>query len=247
MLVRGLLAMAFMAVCGPVWAQQNIDWYKSLPKGCKVGWVKGAPVEGPVVDITWNGPCPKGIAHGRGTFEILEQLSDRRRAWTGEGDFVNGLLNGGAFFVNQVNGRERAEGHFRDGQLNGRGVITTLGGKYDGEFVDGKLNGWGVFEQEDTNKKGRKSTWHYEGEWQNGERTGRGIEVIAVSGCSAQWRYEGEFRNGHYNGRGTLKAADGRTYSGVWQKGELGNVGTRLHFDDPNYKLLPTVQNVCGF
>ncbi len=248
MLLRGLLAMTFMAACCPAWAQGSIEWLKAAPKGCKVGWFNPHPQASRIVSAIWNGPCPQGVARGHGTFEIDEKFEEaygnRRLTWTGEGDLDNGLLNGGAF---AVAGENRMEGHFRDGLLNGRGITTELSGTwryhYDGEFAHGKENGWGVQNVEE-DLKGRKWTLHYEGQWQDGARSGRGKELETVSGCSTQVRYEGEWRDGKFNGRGTLNAADGRTYTGVWQDNRMGDIGTALAFGAP--KRLPELRDVCG-
>ncbi len=173
----------------------------------------------------WTGACRNGSAQGRGTFEMVvkfqmdEDAIPEFKTWKGEGEFVDGRLNGRGFLVH---GNMRVEGEFRNGLLNGRGIEQSSRGRREGEFRDGLLNGWGV---EDYKEEigGRQWTRRYEGEFRAGQRNGKGLIQESISGCSSTLRYEGELKDNLYDGRGTLNAPNGRTYTGVWQRGDLGD------------------------
>jgi hypothetical protein len=91
------------------------------------------PLPQPGESITWDGACVNKLASGKG---VLRWLQDG---------------------VEQ----ERDEGSWRQGRLNGQGVIVFASGAYfEGNFVDDRPNGYGLYVDDD----GR----HYNGLWKNG-------------------------------------------------------------------------------
>jgi hypothetical protein len=83
---------------------------------------------------------------------------------------------------------------------------------YEGEFNEkNKFEGKGVYLN--SNDLGK-----YDGEWKNGRRDGRGIEInYPTTGCTN--RYDGEWKNGQKNGRGIEISYSTRginKYEGEW-------------------------------
>ena len=98
-----------------------------------------------------------------------------------QGEFRDGKMNGqGVMFFPD---RKRYEGEFRDDHRTGHGVSTLLDGtRYEGEFTDGWLNGHGIATMADGSR--------YEGGFSHGKRNGHGIETTPDG-----QRHEGEFRD----------------------------------------------------
>ena len=129
--------------------------------------------------ITWSGRCQNGMAQGPGVVE-----------W-----FVDGQPYG------------RDEGEYRDGKMNGRGVLTWVNGaRFEGEFRDDMKNGPGVWKS----SKGDR----FEGVYLDDLRTGHGVEIFANGN-----RFEGEYRGGKSNGRGVYTLASGEVFDGLWTNG----------------------------
>ena len=73
-----------------------------------------------------------------------------------------------------------------------------------------------------TTPKGQK----YIGEFQNGERTGKGSYIYPHG-----LKYEGDFVNGRYNGQGTLSQPDGSKYVGTFLNDVANGDGTDFGMD----------------
>lgn len=256
MWLRGLLAMMFMALWSPVWAQPAGNWLVDQSTKCKLWWPNEAtsPNESYAYSaVRWTGSCKNGMAAGHGTFEfaVTWRYSDRApvsSAQSGEGDFVAGKFTGKGFTSrrNSKSGHvSRREGEFRDGFLNGRGIEVSESAesfdRFEGEYRDGKRNGWGV----DNNEEWKSSTrdhayfFRYEGEYRDGEENGRGVYVRGRKGCHYQIKYEGEYRDGRMNGRGTMTTKDGRPHSGMFENGNL--VGTSIGI----FELVADIDQSC--
>ncbi len=221
--------------------------------GCKFWWPQDTPSQ--IVSFRWNGACSKGLAAGHGAFEAIERSRVRGghldgsetvtvydTKWTGEGEAMGGKLNARAFMT--TNSGYRVEGEYRDGVLNGRGYFTTndafVKGRYEGEFKNGKPEGTGVLdEQEFLFKDGPPLIVHYVGEWKDGKQI-KGLLIQTMPGCFAEERYDGEMTDGKFNGRGTLRAADGKVYSGVWNMDRINVGGREISRSD-----ITPIGNVC--
>lgn len=139
------------------------------------------PEPSPNESIKWSGACSNNIATGNGT--------------------VQWYLNGKPSL--------RHEGNFREGKLNGKGVITDVNeNRIEGDFVNGKRTGKGIIK------------WHngdrYEGDFVDGKLAGKGV-FIAISGD----RYEGSWVDSRQEGYGELKLKSGRVDRGIWAAGKL--------------------------
>jgi hypothetical protein len=224
---------------GVAWAQAEGTWLVDARSKCKFWWPP-EPYDAESFTYSaprWGGACRNGLASGHGTFEFavvwrLPDQSQRSYTQSGEVDFVDGKFSGKGFTSRRgPSSVSRYEGEFRDGLLNGKGIeigeTATSLGRYEGGFLNGKKNGWGIDNHESWQGKTRDRAdyFRFEGEWRDGQLNGPGVYVRGTKGCSAEMRYEGEFVNGRWNGRGTLKAL-GKTYTGVWSDGQLGNVST---------------------
>ena len=156
----------------------------------------------PNESITWSGACSNGVAHGRGVLQWFQNGKPRDR---NEGEYRDGRMNGRA--VSTSPSGNRYEGEYRDGKPNGYGIFTTANGlRYEGEWRDGSQNGRGT----STSKNGDR----YEGEWRDGKRSGQGVNLMANGN-----RYAGEFLDSRAHGLGTLVAPDGDVYKGTWTNG----------------------------
>jgi hypothetical protein len=237
-----ILTFALTLALAPVaaLAQPAGSWVTDATGRCKFWWPAPPPASVPysIQSMKWNGACSNGMASGRGTFEFVKKYQEATpdETWKGEGDFAAGRLTGRGFMGADLGkgNSTRLEGEFRDGVLNGRGIVTyvsrpatitngTPGGssRSEAEYRDGKRNGWGVEDAEYT-YPGVTVLHHYEGEFRNDKHEGRGIMVDSARGCSRQLRYEGQWKDGHREGPGTQKTFDGRTYTGVFHDGEFG-------------------------
>src|SRR5690242_1390743 len=122
------------------------EYFTDSKSRCKLWWPTKEPYydEGKIVatytilSVKWTGTCGKGMAQGRGTFEVAEKYvyeGEKPRVTTsrGEGEFVDGKLTGRGFYVDTYDteaGSLRTEGEFRDGVLNGKGFTVGDGPTY---------------------------------------------------------------------------------------------------------------------
>ncbi len=238
------IALALFALGGSAWAQAAGTFFTDAKSRCKLWWPAKEPyyddgkiaATWTILSVKWIGTCAKGIAQGRGTFEVVEKFlpegsEPQITTFRGEGDFVDGKLSGRGFYVGTYDkspGIRRVEGEFRDGVLNGRGFesyeSSDSKSRFEVTFRDGKADGWGV-RTSDYVYNGRRRWYRVEGDYRDGKLNGRGIRGQGQVGCKAEERYEGEFKDDRFHGRGTLTAYDGKVYTGVWQEFELGGKG----------------------
>lgn len=116
-------------------------------------------------------------------------------------------------------------GLFMESKLNGKGIEVDKDGKeiYKGNFVNGVREGFGEYRQ-----KGSL----YEGEFRNGEITGKG-KIVFDSGDV----YEGEFMNGKFNGKGCYKwKKNGHEYIGDYLNGVFHGKGKYLWSENEWYE-----------
>ncbi len=90
----------------------------------------------------------------------------------------------------------------------GKETINWLGGKYQGDTVQGIPHGKGRLLFPNGTK--------YEGGWAEGKPDGRGIVIYQSGGA-----YKGNFKAGKKDGFGIYRSPDGKTTSGLWQKGNF--------------------------
>ena len=146
-----------------------------------------------------------------------------------EGNFINGELNGWCRFINSKG--VCYEGLFISGLLNGKGEIIKIDQNrrrhiYKGDIVNFKKEGKGkektslhTYEGEFKNdlKHGKGKIYYnnngdfYEGDFTNGEITGKGHYV-----WNNKHSYIGDFECGKMHGKGVYKWADGNEYEGEY-------------------------------
>lgn len=131
----------------------------------------------------------------------------------------------------------RYEGNFRDGKIQGEGIlyfsdgnkyignwvnqyregkgkmIFTSGDVYRGEFKHGRINGKGIMDFVSGDK--------YEGNWSNDLQHGNGNYFYSNGD-----RYEGEFYAGKFQGKGSMFYKDGSKYVGDWKSNQKDGKGT---------------------
>lgn len=87
--------------------------------------------------------------------------------------------------------------------------------KYNGHIASCMRHGDGSYDYPGASYK-------YHGDWVYGVKNGKNGK-FALPGL---FTYEGEFLNGEITGKGSRKWADGRVYSGEWLNGEMHGTGT---------------------
>jgi hypothetical protein len=234
----------------------------SLPDRDTVSWTgpvnaKGLP-DGRGILVSheqiFDGFCRNGVRHGRG-----------RNVWT-----KNGQVYTGEWVADSRCGRgthtwpdgRTVTGHWNDGHLHGRVFFTWPdGATYDGDTAYGQKQGKGThtwadgrvysgqyvcgYEHGTGSLTEAKQASKYRGQFQMGNRHGRGIQFWPTKTYEGEWMdneihgtgrllwhstgasYEGEFHRGHYHGYGCYKSG-GKTYMGQWKGGDKEGVGKYL-------------------
>ena len=183
-----------------------------------------------------------GKKHGEGTY-IWEGIGEVT------GKFENDQLPSYGKFLQYDEFEYIGEMKNRDGQFNGKGVQINLvtKDKLEGEFKNGALNGYGVLIQNDGST--------FKCNWKNSLKHGKGTLVNAfffrsgeengeefiVDGGPLSGEYKddlpiGEFywemtsgrkyvgeinKNGVFHGKGILTHPDGSMEKGIWENGKL--------------------------
>jgi len=83
-----------------------------------------------------------------------------------EGCFLDGVAQGLGQLVEPARNAQ-CSGNWKDGKMDGMGVVTTPDGTYTGEMLEGKASGFGTYKSNDGTI--------FEGNWLNGLRHGRGV------------------------------------------------------------------------
>ena len=143
-----------------------------------------------------------GVRHGHGR----EYTADGLRTLVYEGEFRDGVAHGaGRRYVAYRSGALVYEGRFVAGEMQGEGRVYFTAAErgreqegdvdvhYVGGFDRGARDGWGVSFYRDT-----RQPW-YVGQWQGGERYGRGVQYFVHGGIE----YDGEFARDRFDGVGT--------------------------------------------
>lgn len=177
------------------------SWYSDNKNGCQVWWSASPD---PLGQLTWNGACRNGKAHGVGTIEWIDTESPVlvKVAVSFRGTLVNGKLNGPGVwrqiltFKNVIH-RETREGSWVDGMMSGPGRYVRLS-----EFLDGSF-----------------ATDRYHGDFKSDLYSGTGRrEILKIqTGGAREWTTEeGEFQRGSLTGQGIRtwlrQAAAGETF-----------------------------------
>ena len=124
-------------------------------------------------------------------------------------------------------------GQVKDGQFNGKGVLTyKTGAKYQGEFVNSKRHGQGITTQLNGNS--------FEGGYLNNMRHGKGtLKWISGAQIETEWEngqrifllkdsysWTGEWKNYIPDGYGLYTEVNGSTFTGTFQNGIKTGLGT---------------------
>jgi hypothetical protein len=110
------------------------------------------------------------------------------------------------------------EGDSVDGLKHGRGTMYYMGGdRYEGEWVHGMEHGYGSkdFAIKDRDSEGGT----YVGEFRKGVFHGQG-KCKYTAGVMAGTSYDGEWANGERSGKGMITYPSGKVYKGEWENGE---------------------------
>lgn len=130
-----------------------------------------------------------------------------------EGLWSNGLRHGEGK-MSYAN-KSVYEGRWFYGMRHYEGVLTYANhASYHGQWDFDKQQGRGMYKDLD-------SGYHYEGEWKNGLKHGKGVEK------TKEGRYEGEWKDNMRHGQGTEVLSCGTIYEGRWKENKKHGVGTK--------------------
>ena len=167
-----------------------------------------------------------------------------------EGNFINGELNGWCRYIS--NKAICYEGLFIDGILNGKGEIIKINENrkkyiYKGNIKNFKKDGDGTEKTNEFFYEGQflndikhgqgkiifynNTSESYEGEFKNGEITGKGFYI-----WKNKHTYLGEFFCGKMHGKGLYKWPDGNVYEGDYIYGVKEGYGKFIWADGRIYK-----------
>jgi len=119
------------------------------------------------------------------------------------GEFRRNLMHGNGTYV--WSNKTQYRGSFLDNQVTGIGKYQWANKSfYEGEVLNGLRHGRGQF---------LGSKFSYEGMWQFGKRSGKGLAYYNAERTSY---YDGEWQEGMRHGYGVLQYKSGNTYSGEW-------------------------------
>lgn len=116
------------------------------------------------------------------------------------GEFTNAVFQGEGTYL-WANKKLRYKGQFREGKLNGYGVLHAQNGIYEGEFKSGLMHGTGLMVFYNGDK--------YSGEFSNSQMTGYGCYTLAD-----ETKMIGHFQDGVCNKHAKKIYPDGRMYVG---------------------------------
>ena len=145
-----------------------------------------------------------------------------------EGNFKKGELNGWCRYIS--NNGICYEGLFIDGILNGKGEIITINENrkkyiYKGDIKNFKKEGKGIE---------KTSEFNYEGEFLNDLKHGKG-KIIFINNNNSE-SYEGEFKNGEITGKGFYVWKNKHTYFGDFLCGKMHGKGIYKWPDGNQYE-----------
>jgi hypothetical protein len=123
-------------------------------------------------------------------------------------------------------------GGCRKGLTTGSGELSLFKGgvlslSYVGVVVAGRQEGYGVLQF--------KAAERYEGNFEDGFRSGRGIQVLNNG------RYEGNFLKGLRDGNGNYYWTNGERYEGAWVRGK--RAGNGIHYEPNGMRYEGEFQN----
>ncbi|WP_052389668.1 MORN repeat-containing protein [Belnapia moabensis] len=191
-----------------------------------------APDIQPGESLEWSGACRNGAASGTG--ELLRRKGEAVISLT-QGQFKDGKLEGPATVA--LAGGIHLEAEFTSGEAKAGLIRFGDASTYRGEIRNNLPNGRGV------------RTWprgpDYDGQWQNGVRSGEGRQQDGYGVYSGQWRddrrngrglqiypsgdrYQGEWRNDKREGRGMMTWSGG-VYEGEWRGDRRNGQGTETY------------------
>ena len=138
-------------------------------------------------------------------------VKDKELEFYYEGEFNNeGIINGKGtkIFPNDL----VYKGEFLKGEYNGKGILIKKNASIYGHWIKGECKGKVIFKVPDE--------FEYEGNFQNYEKNGYGIEKYNDGS-----QYEGNFANNKKNGYGVYKFANGETYEGNFEDNKYNGEG----------------------
>ena len=152
----------------------------------------------------YKGSWLSGKFHGYGQLVIA-----RKSLY--EGTFKNGLFHGYGRFIDEQG--NYYQGEFKDGLSEGQGTYVVDHINYTGEWREDKQHGKGVE---------RTIGGHiYEGDYVNGEKTGK-CKII----FNDESVYEGGIKCGKFNGYGRIMWSDGKVFEGNFKNGLKDGLGS---------------------
>lgn len=147
--------------------------------------------------------------------KVFTNYNFQNRSFNWTGACVDGYADGYGELEILENGRKiiRVKGALTKGKVEGQASLQFLvdGDLYEGSFQGSMIHGKGHFHNDDGD--------HYQGEYDQGLRSGHGIYWYPPE--SPILKYEGEWENGQQQGFGTVHYRDGKIEKGKFSEGEL--------------------------
>jgi hypothetical protein len=133
-------------------------------------------------------------------------------SWSGE--CTNGYASGSGTLIgywgrNPAQEGERYVGSMKDGKFHGKGTYSWSDGrKYEGDWVEDKRTGKGIY-------IAKNNAFRYEGDFVDDKPHGKGTYTF-----TGGVKYTGDVVNGEWSGTGTWTCANGKKFSGQFEKGK---------------------------
>eukprot|EP00668_Euglena_longa_P012499 GGOE01014954.1.p1 GENE.GGOE01014954.1~~GGOE01014954.1.p1 ORF type:complete len:441 (-),score=104.83 GGOE01014954.1:83-1405(-) len=137
------------------------------------------------------------------------------------------------------------EGHLDAGKMNGKGALRWVDGMaYRGQFKHNIITGQGTYAWPDgstytgavvNGKREGHGTWtkgkvHYDGEWHNGLKHGKGVCFYDAERKSY---YQGDWVRGQRHGWGVMVYESGNRYEGEWENNVKSGEGQMVWVVEP--------------
>ena len=199
-----------------------------------VTYENGDTYRGGFVDDQRQG---EGTFVGTDGYRYVGDWFEGRIEGEGQVTYPDGAVYGGSFRNDLAHGQgeityadgSRYIGDWVDGVIEGVGVAHYANGLvYEGEFADSQQEGQGVLIMR--TEDGAES-YRYDGSWLAGQRHGDAM-VTYPDGAV----YEGQFENGVRSGQGMLVMPSGYSYSGEWAAGEINGEGIARYASGDVYR-----------
>lgn len=176
-----------------------------------------------------NSNCLKVIEEGKEINVILLVWSE---GTTYQGELKNGLFHGKGL-LKHAEGYQ-IEGFFKEGKVDGFAKFRNEHIVFEGQWLNSAPEG--------TGKEILYGVYEYEGNFNQGRKSGQGIMRMAGKGC-----YQGQFKDNLFHGEGKFAWENGRKFEGTWVSNKMHGKGKTTWPDGRKYLGKYANNNKDGF